>query len=110
MSPRREVENVGVRHGAWGETVATDFLRRRGYLIVDSNARPVEKDRRLEIDLVAWDESTDTMVFVEVKQHAAPTDYSRRLRSIDRRSARTCGGRATPGGASTNGAGASGST
>ncbi len=84
MSPRREVENVGVRHGAWGETVATDFLRRRGYLIVDSNARPVEKDRRLEIDLVAWDESTDTMVFVEVKQHAAPTDYSRRLRSIDR--------------------------
>ena len=52
MSPRREVENVGVRHGAWGETVATDFLRRRGYLIVDSNARPVEKDRRLEIDLV----------------------------------------------------------
>ena len=84
MWSRREAANVGVTRGAWGEDVAADFLRRRGYLIVDSNARPVEKDRRLEIDLVAWDESTDTMVFVEVKQHATLTPYGRRLRSVDR--------------------------
>ena len=85
MSARREAANVGVAHGAWGEDVAADFLRRRGYLIVDRNACPVKKDGRLEIDLVAWEESTDTMVFVEVKQHAAPTDADRRLRSVDKR-------------------------
>lgn len=85
MWSRREAANVGVVRGAWGEDVAADFLRRRGYLIVDSNACPVEKDRRLEIDLVAWDESTDTMVFVEVKQHATLTTHGRRLRSVDRR-------------------------
>ena len=84
MWSRREASNVGVTRGAWGEDVAADFLRRRGYLIVDSNACPVEKDRRLEIDLVAWDEATDTMVFVEVKQHATLTPYGRRLRSVDR--------------------------
>lgn len=84
MWSRREAANVGVARGAWGEDVAADFLRRRGYLIVDSNACPVEKDRRLEIDLVAWDEVTDTMVFVEVKQHATLTPYGRRLRSVDR--------------------------
>lgn len=84
MWSRREAANVGVTRGAWGEDVAADFLRRRGYLIVDSNACPVEKDRRLEIDLVAWDEATDTMVFVEVKQHATLTPYGRRLRSVDR--------------------------
>lgn len=84
MWSRREAANVGVTRGAWGEDVAADFLRRRGYLIVDSNACPVEKDRRLEIDLVAWDEATDTMVFVEVKQHATLTPYGRRMRSVDR--------------------------
>ncbi len=85
MWSRREAANVGVARGAWGEDVAADFLRRRGYLIVDSNACPVEKDRRLEIDLVAWDEATDTMVFVEVKQHATLTSHGRRLRSVGRR-------------------------
>ena len=85
MGPRRESGNVGVARGAWGEEVAAEYLRRRGYLIVDGNACPVESDRRLEIDLVAWDEATDTMVFVEVKQHAAPVPCGRRLRSVDRR-------------------------
>ena len=85
MRSLREAANVGAVHGAWGEDVAADFLRRRGYLIVDRNACPVKKDGRLEIDLVAWEESTDTMVFVEVKQHAEPTEVGRRLRSVDKR-------------------------
>lgn len=77
--------NVGVRRGKWGECVAIDHLRRGGFEIIDRNARPVEKDRRLEIDIVAWDRENDVMVFVEVKQHAALSPYSRRLRSVDRK-------------------------
>ena len=81
----RESENIGVLRGTWGESVAVDHLRRHGYEIVDRNSRPVEKDGRLEIDIVAWDHRKDTMVFVEVKQHAKPSPYARRLRSVDRR-------------------------
>ena len=81
----REAANVGVLHGLWGEAVAVDHLRRHGYEIVDRNSRPVEKDERLEIDIVAWDRKKDAMVFVEVKQHAKPSPYARRLQSVDRR-------------------------
>ena len=81
----RERDNVGVLHGLWGETVAVDYLRRHGYEIVDRNSRPVEKDERLEIDIVAWDRRKDEMVFVEVKQHAQPSPYARRLQSVNRR-------------------------
>lgn len=77
-------ENVGCRHGEWGERVAVDYLRCRGYEIVDRNARPVLKDLRLEIDIVAWDRRHDVMVFVEVKQHARLSIYGRRLRSVNR--------------------------
>ena len=83
MRARRDV-NVGVAHGAWGEAVATEYLRRGGYEIVDLNVRPVRDDARLEIDIVAFDRRNDAMVFVEVKQHAARTTCQRRLRSVDR--------------------------
>ena len=82
---RRETVNVGVAHGAWGEDVAAEYLRRGGFEIVERNTRPVERDSRLEIDLVAWDRKADTMVFVEVKQHATLSPYARRLRGVDRR-------------------------
>lgn len=84
---RRQPENgnVGCERGAWGELAAAEFLRRGGYVIVDRNACPVERDRRLEIDIVAWDSRNDVMVFVEVKQHAEMSPYARRLRSVDRR-------------------------
>ena len=81
----RETDNVGVLHGLWGEAVAVDYLRRHGYEIVDRNSRPVVKDERLEIDIVAWDRRKDEMVFVEVKQHAKPSPYARRLQSVNRR-------------------------
>ena len=81
----RKADNVGVLHGLWGEAVAVDHLRRHGYEIVDRNSRPVEKDERLEIDIVAWDRKKDAMVFVEVKQHAEPSPYARRLQSVNRR-------------------------
>ena len=84
MSRPRKACNLGVEHGAWGESVATDYLRRSGLVIVDRNARPVKRDERLEIDIVAWDPKRDEMTFVEVKQHADLTPCGRRLRSVDR--------------------------
>lgn len=83
-SARHKAANIGVANGDWGEDVAAEFLRRGGYTIVERNVQPVAKDRRLEIDIVAFDRSCDTMVFVEVKQHAEYSPYARRLRSIDR--------------------------
>lgn len=85
MQALRENPNLGVRHGCWGEDVATEYLRRDGFEIIERNARPLPKDRRLEIDIVAWDKKNDTIVFVEVKQHASISPYARRLRSVDRR-------------------------
>ena len=84
MERRAESNNLGVAHGAWGESVAVDYLRRGGFEIVDRNSHPVKKDERLEIDIVAWDRHRDEMVFIEVKQHADLSPYARRLRSVDR--------------------------
>ena len=85
MRQRPEPDNVSVANGVWGEDVATEFLRRGGYMIVDRNTRPLERDSRLEIDIVAYDSRLDTMVFVEVKQHATLSPYQRRTRSVNRR-------------------------
>lgn len=85
MWPRLKFANIGVEHGAWGENVATEFLRRNGYEIIDRNCRPVKNDLRLEIDIVARERVSDTIVFVEVKQHKEISPYARRLRSIDAR-------------------------
>lgn len=76
--------NIGVAHGAWGEQVAVNWLRRRGYEIIDRNSRPYARDARLEIDIVAYDRARDAMVFIEVKQHASHSPWERRLRSVDR--------------------------
>ncbi len=88
MFRRRESENVGVRHGKWGEDVAAECLRLEGCEIIERNARPCLWDRRLEVDIVAYDRKVDAMVFVEVKQHARHSDFESRLRSVDRRKRR----------------------
>ena len=86
MPPRhKKGANLGVDHGDWGEDVAAEFLRRAGFEIIERNTNPVANDRRLEIDIIAWERKTDTMVFVEVKQHATMSPYARRLQSVDRR-------------------------
>ena len=77
-------DNIGVRHGAWGEEVASRYLLARGLEIIDRNSRPCAADQRLEIDIVAYEKSSDTLVFVEVKQHKGFSPYQRRLRSVDR--------------------------
>jgi len=85
-SPRERTNgNVGVRHGEWGETVAVEHLRRHGFEIVERNVHPVGNDLRLEIDVVAWERESDTLVFVEVKQHKTMSPYARRLRSVNRK-------------------------
>jgi putative endonuclease len=47
--------------GHWGEEVAADYLRRKGYTIVERDWQSGHYD----IDIIAMDE--DTLVFVEVK-------------------------------------------
>jgi putative endonuclease len=81
---RREADNISVRHGEWGEDVATEFLRRAGYEIIERNSRPVKRDQRLDIDIVAYDLRNNSVVFVEVKQHAKHSPFEKRLRSVDR--------------------------
>ena len=50
--------------GTQGEELAVDFLRRKGYIILDRNWHSGHK----EIDIVARHE--DTIIFVEVKARA----------------------------------------
>ena len=50
-------------YGAWGEAVAEDYLRHKGYSILDRDWRYGHKD----IDIVAYEDDTDTLVIVEVK-------------------------------------------
>lgn len=85
MHPQREERNIGVRNGAWGETLAANFLAAAGYEVLERNARPCAHDRRLEIDIVAFDQTSSTLVFVEVKQHARRSERQCGLRSITRR-------------------------
>ena len=84
MPSRRESDNVGVVHGNWGEDRAVEFLRVKGWIIVDRNVRPCTWDERYELDIIAYERETDTLAFVEVKQHAERSPYQRRLRSICR--------------------------
>ena len=80
--------NKGVANGRWGEEVAVERLRREGLEIIERNVRPFAYDRRLEIDVVAYDPRSDTMIFVEVKQHSLHMDGETRLRSVDGRKKR----------------------
>lgn len=49
--------------GAWGEKVAEEYLRHKGYSILDRDWHYGHKD----IDVVAYEDDTNTLVIVEVK-------------------------------------------
>ena len=85
MSRLRDNGTVAGRHGRWGEDLACDFLRAKGFEIFERNAVPYARDGRLEIDVVAYERSSDTLVFVEVKQHKRHSPYEKRLRSVNKR-------------------------
>lgn len=71
--------------GCQSDEVACEFLRAKGYEILERNATPYERDRRIRIDIVAYDRIGDTLVFVEIKQHARLLPYGSRLHRIDKR-------------------------
>lgn len=71
--------------GRWGESVAADFLRRRGWTTLARNVRPCARDQRCEIDLIVRSRDRRTVVFVEVKTHLRHSPRAGRLWRIDRR-------------------------
>ena len=92
MAKANEVESrrtLAAIHGEWGERVAAERLRMEGMEIIERNSRPLPRDRRFEIDIVAYEPQSDTMVFVEVKQHSSHIPFERRIRGIDARKRRT---------------------
>ena len=88
MHRQLDDKNIGVEHGRWGEDVAAAALRLKGFVIVDRNIHPCAHDKRLEIDIVAYDREADAMVFVEVKQHSEKSPFQKRLRSVDKKKLR----------------------
>lgn len=64
--------------GNYGENVATDFLRRKGYRIIDRNYRAMGT----EIDIICMDRNI--LVFVEVKSRSS-NRYGYALEAVDER-------------------------
>ena len=78
-------ENKSVARGVWGEDVALEFLRRKGWRLVDRRVRPCARDRRCEIDLVVRTRDRRGVAFVEVKTHRARSPRASRLWSVNKR-------------------------
>ena len=53
-----------IRLGNVGDQIATDYLRKKGYRIVETNYRAKQYG---EVDIIARHPTTNTLVFVEVK-------------------------------------------
>ncbi len=64
--------------GRWGESIAAEYLRKKGYTIIAANYRC----RMGEIDLIA--ENRDFLVFVEVKLRKN-ADFALALEFVDKR-------------------------
>jgi putative endonuclease len=77
--------NVNVQRGCWGENVAASYLIRIGWRVIERNVRPCRKDRRCEIDIIAYVPEEKRVVFVEVKTHYRHSSYAGRLWAINRR-------------------------
>jgi putative endonuclease len=77
-------KNIGVERGVWGEETAVKFLRSNGWKIVERNVRPFARDYRKEIDVVAYIEEDNMIVFVEVKAHKKHSEYAPRSWGVDR--------------------------
>ena len=63
--------------GARGETVAVRYLKRNGYRILSRNVRI----GRHEIDVIARERSTGTIVFAEVKTRS-PNSFGRPMEAV----------------------------
>ena len=86
MSQEQEKkQNESVARGVWGEDVALDFLRRKGWRLVGRRVRPCARDRRCEIDLIVRTRDRRSIAFVEVKTHRARSPRASRLWCVDKR-------------------------
>ena len=74
--------------GRWGEEIATAHLRRIGWRIVERNAHPCRRDRRCELDIIAYAPQENRIVFVEVKTHRRRSPFAGRLWAVDARKKR----------------------
>ena len=79
---------VGVARGQWGEDMAAAYLTGQGWRILERNARPCRRDRRCELDIVAFIPASSQVVFVEVKTHRRHSAFAGRLWAVDRRKKR----------------------
>ncbi len=77
--------NASADRGRWGENVSARHLAGMGWRIIGRNERPCRRDRRCELDIVAFDPRERSVVFVEVKTHKARSDFAGRLWGIDGR-------------------------
>lgn len=73
--------------GRWGEDVAARHLAGLGWRILERNSHPCRKDRRCELDIIAFSKERK-VVFVEVKTHHSRSPWAGRLWAVDRRKKR----------------------
>ncbi len=66
--------------GKWGENQAVAFLMKKGYFILARNFR-CKND---EVDIIAWDQENEEVVFVEVKTRQ-DVEYGTASEAVDRR-------------------------
>ena len=64
--------------GAWGENIAEEYLRHKGYSIFERDWHHGHKD----IDIIAYEDDTDTLVIVEVKTRRSE-DLTTALQAVD---------------------------
>ena len=57
------MSRLKINEGKLGEDIATEYLRKLGFKIIERNFRL----RNGEVDIIAIEEKTKTLVFVEVK-------------------------------------------
>lgn len=91
LENKQETKTTSSKVGEFGEKVAADFLKRKGFRLVATNFKaPIGRNRKGvlvtgEIDLVAFDENT--LSFIEVKTRSSD-DYTSPLTAIDVRKQR----------------------
>jgi len=76
-------ETSPMERGRWGEEIAAKHLMRMGWRILGRNVHPCRRDRRCELDIIAYAPSGKCVVFIEVKTHMRHSPYANRLWAVD---------------------------
>ena len=84
---KQKIRPEAHRAGAWGEKLAADFLKNKGYQILGRNVR---FGSRCELDLVARSPAPEVLVFVEVKTRKTEA-FGRPMSAVDRGKRRALG-------------------